>query len=83
MKCFDPLERYYKIKQRVLRSEVVVVNCIKSIVKRSPKRLVKSCEIDLFDEYNDIKELLNKEKSKRKLIAIEICTLLTCLCVFS
>lgn len=64
VKCFGPLEQYYRIKQNTLNSEVVVVNCIKTIVKRSPTRLIKNCEIDLFEEYNDIVELLEKEKER-------------------
>lgn len=64
VKCFGPLEQYYRIKQNTLNSEVVVVNCIKTIVKRSPTRLIKNCEIDLFEEYNDIIELLEKEKER-------------------
>ncbi|KAH1005470.1 hypothetical protein HUJ04_006451 [Dendroctonus ponderosae] len=70
LKCFEPLQKYYKLKQNVLKSEIVVVNCIKSIVKRSPRRLLDKCEIDLFDEYNEIKEFVEKEKEKRKLVEV-------------
>jgi len=62
LKCFEPLEQYHMVKQNALKSEVIVVNCIKTIVNRSPTRLIKNCEIDLFEEYNDI--MLQKEKEK-------------------
>ncbi|KAL1490545.1 hypothetical protein ABEB36_013221 [Hypothenemus hampei] len=61
-KCFDPLEQCYILKQTVLKSEAVIVKCIKSVIQKSPKRFQQTCKIDLFDEYNDINEFLKREK---------------------